>query len=309
MISVLEINAESAVITVSKGFLVIRLDSDENKIPLDNIESLIVNSHAALISNHALMRLAEQNIPIVHCGRNAVPIALTLSYGANVYRKERIDLQLSASQPLIKNLWKQVVKAKIANQASVLTLGGRRSNDLSSLVDKVASGDTGNLEAVAARIYWERLFGKGFKRDPDLEGINSYLNYGYAILRASVCRNIVASGLLPELGIHHINQKNPYCLADDLMEPFRPFLDLLVYLMPLKQDCGLNPDHKRTLISILDLELPFVGQLTHLRFLIPRIINLYITALAEKKPQLVYPVITSETGKAMLQLINNQGHA
>jgi len=306
MISVVEINAESAVITVSKGFLLVRVDNVEEKIALDNIESLIINSHAALISNHAIMRLSELGIPVTHCGNNAIPCALTLPYGQNVYRKERIDLQLSASAPLEKNLWKQVIKAKIGNQAAVLALCGKRSNDLETLCGKVASGDIGNLEAVAARIYWERLFGKGFRRNPDQEGINSFLNYGYAILRASFCRNLVASGLLPELGIHHVNQKNPYCLADDLMEPFRPFMDLLIVSLGVTNDDPLTTKGKKSLISILDLEQNFMDQKTHLRFLVPRIINIYITSLAEKKPGLVYPEITAATQCSIHEMIRDR---
>lgn len=307
MISILEINAESALISVSKGFLVIKRDSTEEKVPLDNIESLIINAHGAMISNHAIMRLSEQNIPIIHCGQNAVPCSMTLSCGLNIYRKERIDMQLAASLPLKKNLWKQVIKAKILNQAKVLELNGRKHHDVARLIEKVASGDTGNMESVAARAYWERLFGKGFKRNPDLEGINSFLNYGYAILRASFCRNIVAGGLLPELGIHHINQKNPYCLADDLMEPLRPFIDLLISQMKITPDNALLPAHKRLLICILDLEMPFLEQKTHTRFLIPRVINLYIASLAEKKSGISYPVISNDTLVSIMAMIANYG--
>lgn len=295
MNSILEINAESAVITVNKGFLVIRCKEKEDKIPLDNIESIIINSYGTLISNNAIMRLAELHIPIVHCGKNANPCALTLDYGSNVYRKERINLQISASLPLQKNLWKQVVKAKIKNQSAVLAVLNKKYYDLSLLGDKVLSGDTKNMESVAARMYWKRLFYRNFKRNPDLEGINSFLNYGYAILRASFCRNITAGGLYPELGIHHTNQKNPFCLADDLMEPFRPYIDLLVKILEVNDQNMLNPIYKRALVKILDLKLPFMQEINHLRFIIPQIINSFINSLVLKKPVLVYPLIDSDT--------------
>lgn len=299
MNSVLEINAESAIITVSKGFLVICRKEKEDKIPLDDIESIIINSYGTLISNNAIMRLSELHIPIVHCGKNALPCALTLDYGSNVYRKERINLQISASLPLQKNLWKQVVKAKIKNQSAVLSVLNKKNDDIALLADKVLSGDAKNMESYAARLYWGRLFGRNFKRNPDLEGINSFLNYGYAILRASFCRNITAGGLYPELGIHHTNQKNPFCLADDLMEPFRPYLDLLIIALDVNDQNTLNPIYKKALIDILNLELQFMGQRNHLRFIITQIINSFLNSLVLKKPALLYPLIDSDTLQEM----------
>lgn len=303
MTSVVEINTDSAVISVSKGFLLIRRDTAEDKIPLSDIESLIINAHGALISNHAIMRLTENGIPLVHCATNAMPCAITLHYGANVYRKDRIQMQIAASQPLKKNLWQQVIKAKVGNQATVLDVCGKSSQDLHVMAAKVGSGDPGNIEAIAARAYWERLFGKGFRRKPELEGINSYLNYGYAILRASFCRNLVAAGLLPELGIHHHNQMNPFCLADDLMEPFRPFVDLLVKALNLPPEAPLTTKHKRHLISILDLELSWQGKKTHLRFVIPLLIQQFINSLINKKAILPFPEVNQNNKEAIEQLI------
>ncbi len=294
MNSVLEVSGESCGISVSKGFLVITTTGQEEKIPLSEIEALVINSHGAWITNQALLRLAEENIPIVHCGRNSMPCSLTLPYGANVYRKQRVQSQIDASLPLRKNLWQQVIKAKIANQARVLELSGLPCNDLDNLAARVLSGDTGNNEAVAARFYWERLLGPGFKRDPDLPGLNGFLNYGYAILRASVCRAIVAAGLIPELGIHHHNQMNPYCLADDLMEPFRPYVDLSLKARKITAGETLSPERKRQLVAILDLPLAHQGEATHLRYCLQRAVGQYVNSLDTKKPGFDFPIIAVE---------------
>lgn len=291
MNSIVEITGEGYGLSVSKGFLLVSHDGDEDKIPLSEIEAVVISSHGTWITNHALSRLAEENIPVVHCNRNAMPCALTLPYAANVYRKQRIQTQIDASQPLRKNLWQQVVRAKISNQAAVLDLFSLLSNDLKQLASHVLSGDKGNAEAIAARFYWERLFGTGFKRDPDLPGINSFLNYGYAILRASMCRVIVAAGLIPELGIHHHNQMNPFCLADDLMEPYRPFIDLLVKTLNVQSDEGLTPMRKKQLVSILDLGLDHLGEATHLRYCPQKTVGQFVRSLETKKPDLSYPVI------------------
>lgn len=292
MTTVVEINSDSCGISVSKGFLLISVQGKEEKIPFSDIEALIINSHGAYITNQAIMRLGGEGIPIVHCGGNAMPCALTLPCSANVYRKSRIELQAGCSLPLKKKLWQLVVSAKVRNQAAVLKLNGKKYLDMELLAGKVLSGDTGNVEATAARFYWERLFGKEFRRNPDLPGINSFLNYGYAILRAVMCRYITASGLLPELGIHHQNQMDPYCLADDLMEPFRPFTDLLISALPLERDAGLTPNYKKKLIGILDLPLEHNDISTHLRYCMQRAVEQFIQALESKKADLQYPRIS-----------------
>ncbi|MDD2230164.1 MAG: type II CRISPR-associated endonuclease Cas1 [Candidatus Cloacimonetes bacterium] len=304
MNSVVEISSDGISISVSKGFLLVKQQEAEEKIPLSDIETLIINSYGAYISNKAIMRLSENNIPIIHCGQNAVPCAITLPYGNNVYRKDRIELQIKSSLPLKKNLWQQVIKAKILNQAAVLELNKRRHNDLDILADKVLSGDTGNNEAIAARIYWERLFGTGFRRNPDLPGINSFLNYGYAILRASMCRNIVAAGLIPELGIHHHNQMNPYCLADDLMEPFRPYIDLCISMQQITETSPLTTAHKKTLIALLDLPVVIADTNSHIRYCIQRAVSDFVLSLVQKKAGILYPQIAADSMFKLQEQLN-----
>lgn len=283
--------------------MLVRRGDEASKIPLSEIEALIIVSHGAYITNQALARLSAEGVPIVHCGANAQPCALTLPYGANVYRKQRIASQIAAREPLKKNLWRQVVVAKISNQARVLQLCGQPYQDLDHLAEKVLSGDTGNCEATAARFYWERLFGPSFRRDPDLPGANAHLNYGYAILRASFCRHLVAAGFIPELGIHHRNQMDPYCLADDLMEPFRPYTDLLVHALGQSREEGLTPEHKRQLVSLLDLALTFTGEESRLRYAIQGSVELFTRSLEQKKPGLCYPQIGPQTQERVRNLL------
>ncbi len=291
MTTVIEVNAESCSISVSKGFLLVKSGETEEKIPVSDLEALVLNSRGVCITGQALARLGGQGIPVVHAGANSMPCAVTLPYGDNVYRRERVLRQIACSLPLKKNLWRIVVSAKIANQARVLELTGNKHHDLDQLSTKVLSGDSGNAEAIAARFYWERLFGSWFRRNPDLPGVNGFLNYGYAILRAAMCRGLVASGLIPELGIHHHNQMNPFCLADDLMEPFRPYVDLLIFCLALTPDAELLPAHKRALVSLLDLPLENEGVSTHLRYCLQRAVEQFLKCLETKKPELVFPLI------------------
>ncbi len=307
---IIELSASGLYVSVSKGFLLISQAEKQDKIPLSDVDALVLSSHAATISTATFQRFFQYNIPVVICGTNAIPCSLCLPYGINVYRKERIQLQISASLPLKKNLWQQIIKAKISNQTMLLALLGKKHNDIMLLSDKVRSGDPDNTEAHAARIYWSRLFGNSFKRDPELLGINSFLNYAYAILRASVCRYLVGSGLIPELGLHHHNQMNPYCLADDLMEPYRPFVDMLVASMDIGDNSELTPIHKQILVSLLDLELTMGGETTHLKNCINQSIQSFVKSLANKKATIRYPALLEgqyETIKLLLRGITTPG--
>jgi len=235
--------------------------------------------------------LCELNIPLLVCGNNSNPCGILLANTLNVYRKERIELQLNISDALRRNLWQQIIKAKLANQAKLLELTVKKHNDIKLLAGKVRSGDVGSMEAIAARQYWQRLFSAKFRRDPDLPGINAYLNYGYAILRAAFCRQIAASGMLPELGIHHRNAMNPFCLADDLMEPYRLFVDRIAYMLTLEKTEDLNPALKRSLIEVLDLPVIISKSNFHLRFGITHTVQRLVESHLAKKPLLEYPAL------------------
>jgi CRISPR-associated protein Cas1 len=253
--SVLEISKSGISLSVRSGFLLLKDNGNEEKIPLDDIDCIIMNSYGAALSNRTLIRLCNLNIPLVICGSNAVPIGILQANSENVYRKERIQSQISARLTLKKRIWQTIIRAKVLNQATLLQKLGRNYRDIALLSERVKPGDSEYVESISARLYWKRLFGPSFKRDFDQPGINAHLNYGYAIIRAAFCQNITAAGMLPELGIHHKNLMNPFCLADDLLEPYRPFVDEIVQMMNLNEKSDLVPENKRNLISILDKQI------------------------------------------------------
>lgn len=289
--SIIEIDKAGISLSIKAGFIYIKQEDSETKIALDEVDCLILNSYGAVLSNHVLSRLCELNIPLLVCGSNANPCGIMLSTTENIYRKQRIEAQLSASTPLNKNLWQRIIKAKLLNQAKALALADKKFIDLKTLSTKVKSGDEGNNEAIGARIYWQRLFGDEFRRNPDLPGINALLNYGYAILRASFCRSIAACGLLPELGIHHCNASNPFCLADDLMEPYRAFVDNIVYALCKEGALELNPELKRRLISVLDYPVIINKANYHLRHAISYSVQRLVESYDKKKPLVEYPLL------------------
>lgn len=202
-----------------------------NTIPVEDI-GVVVLDHKQITITHGLMEaLLANNTAMITCDSSRMPVGLMLPLSGNTTQSERFQAQVDSSLPLRKQLWQQTVQAKIANQAYVLKLKrGAIVKNMLAWVDVVKSGDSDNLEGRAAAYYWANMFPMipDFRRGREGISPNNLLNYGYAILRAVVARSLVSSGLLPTLGIHHHNRYNAYCLADDIMEPYRPFVDKLV---------------------------------------------------------------------------------
>lgn len=198
--------------------------------PVEDIGVVVLDNKQITITSGALDALLENNCAIITCDKKSMPVGLMLPLYGNTTQNERFRHQIDASLPLRKQLWQQTIKAKIENQAAVLKIcTSDKSKCMKVWAEEVNSGDTHNLEARAAAYYWKNLFKvKGFTRDREGIPPNNLLNYGYSILRAVVARGLVSSGLLPTLGIHHHNRYNAYCLADDIMEPYRPYVDKLV---------------------------------------------------------------------------------
>ncbi|MBX2902600.1 MAG: type II CRISPR-associated endonuclease Cas1 [Chitinophagales bacterium] len=199
-------------------------------IPVEDI-GIVVLDHKQVTITQALMEaLLQNNAVVITCDSTHHPTGLLMPLSGNTIQSERFKAQLAASEPLKKQLWAQTVSQKIKNQYAVLCKQGVDANYLTTLYKSVKSGDSDNCEASAAAYYWQRVFPSipNFKRAREGTPPNHYLNYGYAILRATMARSIVAAGLLPTLGIHHSNRYNAYCLADDLMEPYRPYIDEMV---------------------------------------------------------------------------------
>ena len=228
--------------------------------PIEDIGVVIIDHKQITITAALLSALLDSNCAIITCNEQSLPTGLMLPLEGNTTQSERFKHQIEASAPLKKQLWQQTVKRKITNQAAVLTqCTDCETGCMKAWAADVKSGDTGNLEARAAAYYWKSLFGEidGFVRYREGIPPNNLLNYGYAILRAIVARGLVASGLLPTLGIHHHNRYNAYCLADDIMEPYRPYIDKLVFDLYRQygKDVSLTKDIKTALLSIPTLEV------------------------------------------------------
>ena len=227
--------------------------SERASIPIEDLGYLFIDHYGISITHGALERLLESNVAIVTTNANHLPIGIFLPLIGSSNQTMTINHQIRVKKPTHKNLWKQIVKAKIKNQAKLLELLELPADYLHKLYPRVLSNDESNREAVAAKYYWTILFDPlNFKRHREGKPPNNLLNYGYAVLRAIITRAIVSTGLLPQLGIHHHNQYDPFPLADDLMEPYRPFVDRLVY--EITQDeldiSILRPDIKRKLLEI-----------------------------------------------------------
>lgn len=225
-------------LNVDHGQLVIRdpllkgtgMSDEKGRVPIEDIGLVVLDHQQITVTHTVLYQLLANNVAVVVCDDRRHPCGMLLNLEGNRVQAELFKYQIESSEPLRKQLWKQTVEAKIQNQAAVLTLAGGDAGLLFELAAKVKSGDAGNREAQAAAYYWPRLFKSlpAFRRFREGPPPNQLLNYGYAILRAMVARSLVGSGLLPTLGIFHRNRYNAYALADDIMEPYRPFVDRTV---------------------------------------------------------------------------------
>lgn len=254
---ILEIAEESRYISVSRGHVIIKEGKNKlGEIAIDSLAFVILSANEIVLSKNFLARMGEENIPVIICGKNYMPVSMALPMSSHSRHLTIAEIQVTASSVIKKQLWQSIIIVKIKNQAEILKKHKPNSHKeidkLYFLADRVRSGDSDNKEGQAARIYWQALFGKEFYRDVDQAGVNTFLNYAYAILRAVVARALCASGLLPLFGIHHHNAYNAFCLADDIMEPFRPFVDDIVYALHLENACDeLDTDAKRKLGQIL----------------------------------------------------------
>ena len=234
-------------------------ESPEDKItiPIEDIGVVIIDNPAVSITIPLLNYLTDNNVIVVICNSKGVPSSTLLSFGTNHYQGEILQSQINITEPLKKGLWKQIVESKIKNQAALLNKLGKNGDKLKSYYCNIKSGDTDNREGIAARIYFQELFGKGFVRERSQEGINALLNYGYTILRAATARAVVGSGLFQGIGLHHHNRSNSFPLADDLIEPYRPFVDEAVYQLLSNNCLELSKNVKAKLISVLYTDVFF----------------------------------------------------
>lgn len=246
----------------NRQLVVERPEHPKATLPIEDLGVVIVDDARAHYTQAVFLELLAAGATVMVTGRDHLPAGMMLPLDAHHVQTERHRAQAGAREPVKKRAWQALVRAKIAQQGAVLVhfTGGHAG--LASMSRRVRSGDPDNLEAQAAQRYWPRLFGKDFRRDRTAEGVNALLNYGYAVVRAATARAVVAAGLIPSLGVYHSNRSNPFCLADDLLEPYRPFVDWRVRLM-VDAEGGRVPSlddraSRATLLSLFN-ETVFVG--------------------------------------------------
>jgi CRISPR-associated protein Cas1 len=257
---IVEVAEERRHLSLHRGFLVVESTAppraEVGRVPLDDLAAVIANGYGLSYSHNLLVALGERGVPFVLCGSNHLPVAVLAALDGHHLQAKRFDAQLATSLPTRKRLWADIVRAKLAQQAATLSAVGAASAPLKALVAQVRSGDPANLEAQGARRYWGLLMGDGFRRDQAAGGANSLLNYGYTVLRACTARAVTAAGLHPTHALHHANEGNAMRLVDDLMEPFRPVVDLCVWRL-VQQGCTeVTADTKRELVASMFDELP-----------------------------------------------------
>ncbi|MBM3542029.1 MAG: type II CRISPR-associated endonuclease Cas1 [Alphaproteobacteria bacterium] len=248
---VVEVAEDGRHLAADRGFLVARAGGDEvGRVPLDDVGVLLINAHGVTFSNNLVRALAERGAALVLCGPNHAPYAWLWPTEGHHAQAGRMRAQFEAPKPLCKRLWRALVAAKIMNQRAALEASGQSAEGFVLLARGVRSGDPDNVEAQAARRYWPLLMGPEFRRDRAAGGVNALLNYGYTVLRSATARAVTAAGLHPSIGVHHRNRQDGMCLVDDLMEPFRPLVDLAVARLARQGTIEVSAEAKRGLALI-----------------------------------------------------------
>lgn len=229
----------------------------KNNVPIEDIGFVVLENQQINITLPLLNALSDNNAAVIFCGDNFMPNAMLLNLDSNTTQGEVYRAQIEASEPLKKGLWKQVVEAKIRNQAALLNKLDKDGDKLKPYYSNVKSGDSDNREGIAAKVYWNELFGEDFIRSREGSSPNNLLNYGYTLLRAAVARALMGSGLFPAFGIFHRNRYNAFPLADDIMEPYRPFVDEIVFDLYANGERELTKQVKADLIHLLYTDTRF----------------------------------------------------
>ena len=297
--------------------LVVKFTDEEKEnatVPIEDIGVIILDAYQLTISQNLISRLLDNNVALITCNSKRMPQGLMLNLEGNTLQQERFKFQVNISEPLKKQLWQQTIKAKINNQRTLLlklnkslsqseTLTTNNLENMEYWANSVRSGDPDNYEARAAAFYWKTIFAEfipNFTRGRFEEAPNNLLNYGYAILRAITARSLVASGLLPTLGIHHHNKYNAYTLADDIMEPYRPYVDKVVYDIcisesftlseTLTKELELTTELKAKLLIIPALDVFIDGEKSPLMIAMQRTTTSLFHCFAGNSRKLLYPV-------------------
>ncbi|MDO5612902.1 MAG: type II CRISPR-associated endonuclease Cas1 [Paracoccus sp. (in: a-proteobacteria)] len=303
MEQIVDISQDGRHLSRDRGFMQVEAAGETiGRVPLDQITAVIAHSHGITWSNSLLVELANRGAPVVLCGANHQPRAVICSLDGHHMQNARMRAQWDAPQPLIKQAWKQIVIAKIKMQAAALAAIGQPPAPLDMLARNVQSGDSGNTEAQAARIYWPLIMGRDFRRDKDLPDINALLNYGYTVLRAATARAVVAAGLHPTIGLFHSNRSNAFALADDLIEPFRPLVDLTARAIATTDGPEVTSQAKRRMAELIALDLPLTGETSPVSVALSRLATSLAQSFETRKlrlalPEAPPPLVLSGLGK------------
>ena len=268
---------------------------EKKTIPIEDIGLVILDHQQITISQALIAKLLENNVALVTCDDTHHPAGIFFNLEGNSLQSQKHQLQIEASLPLTKQLWQQTIQAKIANQCLLLKEQREDPKYLQTLINQVKSGDPENCAAKAANYYWKRIFPEflEFRRERYGPPPNNLLNYGYAILRAIVARALVGSGLLPTLGIHHRNQYNAFCLADDIMEPYRPYVDKVVcnIIRMNGKFLDMTPRMKQELLSIPALDVKRDGKKSPLLNAVSRTTASLVKCYEGSSRKILYPVL------------------
>ena len=247
-----------AELSLHNGQLKIRLsDESEHLRPIEDLRILIIDHHSVHFTVPLLTKLSENNVSMVFCNESHLPVTMTMDFDSNCRQTKYYRGQLEAGLPMKKRIWKQIIEHKIHNQARLLDKLGLDGSCLKPYYSNVRSGDSSNREGISAKVYWRKLFGREFVRDRFAPPPNNMLNYGYALLRSYMARAVMDAGLLPGIGIFHCNYYNAFPLVDDLMEPYRPYVDEQVFALYAVGVCEITRQCKQVLLELFYSELSF----------------------------------------------------
>lgn len=304
----LEISREPAHLAVRYGQLQLKREGNLlASLPCEDLGVVVVDHPQTTYTHAALAELTRQDAVLVICGPNHLPCGILLPLSDHTQIVSRLRLQLSMTEPMKKRLWQQIVRAKILAQAENLNPDAPSARRLRQFAATVRSGDTDNREAQASRTYWSAWLMESpnagddfaeFKRDPDGDGINALLNYGYAIVRAAVARAITSAGLQPALGLHHSNRSNAFCLADDLIEPLRPLVEARTRQLVFDGETELTQPVKAELLDLLTEEVQTGDVAGPLAVALQRYVASLVAVMEKKQKKLVIPVRCSSAAIA-----------
>ncbi|MDT8411507.1 MAG: type II CRISPR-associated endonuclease Cas1 [Vicingaceae bacterium] len=277
-------------LTTRNEQLIIKTDEKEASIPIEDIGFVVIENQESYISLPTINKLINNNVAVIFCNEKHMPSSMLMNLDGHHLQHEFFKAQINASEPLKKQLWQQTVKTKIQHQAQLLEKIGQANTPLNYYASKVLSGDSDNREGAAAAYYWKHIFDFDFKRERYGEHPNAFLNYGYIVLRAAVARALAGSGLLNTIGIHHRNKYNAFCLADDIMEPYRPLVDIKVLEIINNYDTTeLTTEIKAELLSILTQNVYYQNQVSPLMVALNKTTSSLQQCFAGSSKKIIYP--------------------